>query len=100
MPVQFEVNATDRDIASEFESAFFDYLIDGATVGYNHSLELAPEDDGPLKSTSFPPERRGNEVVYGYTAPYAEAQDAVNQSDAFTSNLREIINEFRSNRNV
>jgi hypothetical protein len=75
MPVQFEVNATDRDIASEFESAFFDYLVDGATVGYNHSLELAPEDDGPLKSTSFPPERRGDAVVYGYTAPYAEAQE-------------------------
>jgi len=43
MPVQFEVSSTDRDIASEFESAFFDYLTDGATVGYNHSLELAPK---------------------------------------------------------
>ncbi|UXF50000.1 neck protein [Haloquadratum phage sp.] len=75
MPVQFEIDTTDRDIASEFEDAFFEYLMDAATVGYNHALELAPEDRGTLKQTSFAPERRTDGVVYGFTAPYAEAQE-------------------------
>ncbi|AFH22972.1 hypothetical protein OSG_eHP40_00025 [environmental Halophage eHP-40] len=53
MPVQFEIDTTDQDIATEFEDAFFEYLMDAATVGYNHALELAPEDRGTLKQTSL-----------------------------------------------
>lgn len=75
MPVQFSVDATDTDIAQEFESAFYEYLMESATIGYNHSLEMAPEDRGTLKRTSFPPERRDNDIVFGFDAPYATAQE-------------------------
>ncbi len=75
MPVQFDIDTTETEIQEEFEDAFYEYLMDAATVGYNHAVELAPEDRGTLKQTSFPPERRQNDIVYGFTAPYAEAQE-------------------------
>jgi len=57
------------------KSAQRNRLMDAATAGYNWSLEQAPEDRGTLKGTSFPPEFRGNKIVWGYTQPYASAQE-------------------------
>ncbi len=75
MPVQFDIDTTETEMQAAFEDAFYEYLMDAATVGYNHAVELAPEDRGTLKQTSFAPERRQNDIVYGFTAPYAKAQE-------------------------
>lgn len=43
-----------------------------ASVGFAHSQELVPQDRGTLLQTAFPPEFRGDDVIFGYTQPYAD----------------------------
>jgi len=70
-----EVSDVRPDFGKKFEKAYRQYLKDSGTVGYNTSLENAPEDRGQLSQTSVPPEWRGDVLVWGYTQPYAEAQE-------------------------
>ena len=47
--------------------------MDAASVGFSVSQEEVPQDRGQLQQSGFPPEERNNgDIVYGYTAPYAE----------------------------
>jgi len=39
------------------------------------SQEEAPQDRGQLQQTMFPPEFRGDDLVWGATQPYAEAME-------------------------
>jgi hypothetical protein len=72
MPVRFDVSVPlSTSVSQNVREAYYSRLMDAATAGYNHSLELAPEDRGTLKQTSIAPERRGKDVVWGYTQPYA-----------------------------
>lgn len=50
-------------------------MMRAATIGYNWSVERAPEDRGQLKQTSVEPTWDGNLIKWGYTQPYAEAQE-------------------------
>jgi hypothetical protein len=75
MPVEFDIEETSVNLSGEVESKTRSELMDAATIGYNWSLELAPEDRGQLTSTSIAPEWRDGTLVWGYTAPYAGAQE-------------------------
>jgi hypothetical protein len=50
-------------------------MMRAATIGYNWSVERAPEDRGQLKQTSVEPTWDGNIIRWGYTQPYAEDQE-------------------------
>jgi hypothetical protein len=50
-------------------------LKDAADVGFAVSQEEAPQDRGQLQQSGFPPEFRDGDVVFGYTAPYAEPME-------------------------
>jgi len=49
--------------------------MDAATLGYSISQERVPLDTGTLKKTGFQPENRDGDIVFGYTAPYAQAME-------------------------
>ena len=50
--------------------------MDAASVGFSVSQEEVPQDRGQLQQSGFPPEERNNgDIVYGYTAPYAEPME-------------------------
>jgi len=66
-----EVNLNAEDV----RQAHFNRLEDAATKGFSVALERAPEDRGTLKQGMFPPERRGNSIVYGATAPYSASME-------------------------
>lgn len=66
-----EVNLNAEDV----RQAHRQRLMDAATKGFAVALERAPEDRGTLKEGMFPPEKRGDSIVYGSTAPYAEPQE-------------------------
>lgn len=51
------------------------YRQDAASKGFAFSQEVVPEDRGNLRRSGFPPEIRGDRVVWGYTAPYAEPME-------------------------
>jgi len=61
--------------AEQWNQSVRETLLDVATVGFNWSQEQAPVDRGTLKQSAFPPEFRGEMVVWGYTAPYADKQE-------------------------
>lgn len=48
---------------------------DAADLGFSISQEKVPFDRGTLKSSGFPPEQRGEDVVFGYQAEHAEAME-------------------------
>lgn len=76
MPLDVSVDIElDRPVGQDIRTAQKDRMMDAATAGYNWSLEQAPEDRGTLKQTSIPPEWRGSTLVWGYTQPYARAQE-------------------------
>lgn len=76
MSVGFEVEKEiDMNVGHRVREAQFDRLMDAATVGFNWSQENVPSDTGNLRRTAFPPERREDGVVWGYTAPYAKPQE-------------------------
>ena len=74
MPVEFSIDVpVQTNVSANVRQALTQYLLDGATVGYNWSVEQAPEDRGTLKQTSVSPERTSEgDIVWGYTQPYAE----------------------------
>lgn len=65
----------DADASSAVKNAHRKRLMDAATKGFAVSQEEVPEDSGTLRRTAFQPEWRGNRLVWGYTAPYAKAQE-------------------------
>jgi hypothetical protein len=48
---------------------------DAAELGFSVSQERVPVERGDLKTTGFPPEFRGEDVVFGYSADYAEVME-------------------------
>ncbi len=50
-------------------------LMKAASIGFAHSQELVPQDRGTLLQTAFQPEWRGDDVVFGYTQPYAASME-------------------------
>jgi len=48
------------------------WMIDGATAGFNFSQEVVPQDEGTLLESGVPPQvRKDGSVEWGYTQPYA-----------------------------
>jgi len=84
-----EVSDVRPDFGKKFERAYRQYLKDSGTVGYNTSVENAPEDRGQLSQTSVPPEWRGDVLVWGYTQPYAEAQEK--GTDPYLAPMRPLV---------
>ena len=72
MVVGFDVSVElQTNVSHNTRQAIRDYLRDGAQLGYNWSMQQAPEDTGKLKQTSFGPEFRGEDLVWGYTMGYS-----------------------------
>lgn len=65
----------ETELADETLSDVRELLMDAASVGFAHSQELVPQDRGTLLQTAFPPEFRGEDIMYGYTQPYAESME-------------------------
>lgn len=62
-------------MAPRVRRAYRSFLQDGMAKGFAVSQEEAPEDRGTLTQTAFSPEWRNDRLVYGYTQPYAQAQE-------------------------
>jgi hypothetical protein len=58
--------------AQEVLESHRDRIRDAADLGFSVSQERVPVDRGTLKRSGFPPEFRGEDVVFGYTAGYAD----------------------------
>jgi hypothetical protein len=74
----FSIDASvelDADAAQAVRDAQEKRMMDAATKGFAVSQEEVPSDTGNLRRTAFPPEWRNNRLVWGYTAPYAKAQE-------------------------
>jgi hypothetical protein len=56
-------------------AAHRDRMMKAASIGFAHSQELVPQDRGTLLQSAFPPEFRGDDVVFGYTQPYAGSME-------------------------
>jgi len=69
--VSTDINITAEDV----RQAERQRRMDAATKGFAVSQELVPEDRGTLRQSGFQPELRGDDVVYGYEAPYAEPME-------------------------
>jgi hypothetical protein len=50
-------------------------LEDAGELGFAISQNEVPVDRGTLKQSGFPPEFREDDLVFGYTAPYAEVME-------------------------
>ena len=50
-------------------------LEDAADLGFAVSQEEVPHERGTLQDSGFPPEWRGDDIVFGYTAEHAEPQE-------------------------
>jgi len=50
-------------------------LKDAADLGFSVSQEHVPVDTGELQQSGFPPEFRGDDVVFGYTARQARPME-------------------------
>jgi len=72
--VDIETGKVD-ELAYKARSAQRKRMMRAATIGYNWSVERAPEDRGQLKQTSVEPTWDGNTLRWGYTQPYAEKQE-------------------------
>jgi hypothetical protein len=69
--VDLEIDIT----AQEVREASDKRMMDAATKGFAVSQERVPQDRGTLQQSGFQPEQRGDDIVYGYTAPYAEVME-------------------------
>jgi Bacteriophage protein of unknown function (DUF646). len=58
--------------AADVLQAHRDRIRDAADLGFSISQERVPFERGTLKDSGFPPEFRGDDIVFGYTADYAE----------------------------
>lgn len=65
--VSLDVNVTSEDVLQ----AHRDRIKDAADLGFAVSQEQVPVDTGELQQSGFPPEFRGGDVVFGYTARQA-----------------------------
>jgi hypothetical protein len=61
--------------AQEVIEAHRQRLKDAGDLGFAVSQERVPVDRGTLKTSGFPPEFRGEDLVFGYTAAHAEPQE-------------------------
>jgi len=66
--VDLEVDITSEDVLQ----AHRERIKEAADLGFSVSQERVPVDTGTLQQSGFPPEFRGEDVVFGYTADYAE----------------------------
>ena len=62
---------------------------DAADLGFSVSQERVPHERGTLKASGFPPEWRGEDIVFGYTAEYAEPME--NGTGPFTPPLEPLL---------
>jgi hypothetical protein len=69
--IDAEVMIDDQDVLQSHR----DRLQEAAELGYSVSQERVPVDTGKLKGTGFKPERRDEDVVFGYSAAHAEAME-------------------------
>jgi len=65
--VELDVDVTAEDVYQ----AHRDRIKDAADLGFAVSREEVPFDTGTLKPSGFPPEFRGEDVVFGYQARQA-----------------------------
>jgi len=71
-------------------NALDEYYTEALARGFAVSQNEAPEDRGQLRRSGFPPEQRGeNTVAFGYTAPYAAAQEF--GTDPFTPPIKPLL---------
>jgi len=71
-------------------NALDEYYIEALARGYAVSQNNAPEDNGQLRRSGFAPEKRGEDTVaFGYTAPYAAAQEF--GTDPFTPPIQPLL---------
>jgi hypothetical protein len=68
-----EIDASVDVTAADVLQAHRERIQDAAKLGFSVSQEKVPFDRGTLKDSGFPPEQRGEDVVFGYQAAYAEA---------------------------
>lgn len=66
-----EVDATINVSAEDVMQAHRERVKDAADLGFSVSQEEVPVDTGELQQSGFPPEFRGDDVVFGYTARQA-----------------------------
>jgi hypothetical protein len=66
-----EVDATIDVSAADVLEAHRDRVKKAADLGFAVSQEEVPVDTGELQQSGFPPEFRGDNVVFGYTARQA-----------------------------
>jgi hypothetical protein len=69
--IDAEVAVDDQDVLQSHR----DRIKEAAELGYSVSQERVPVDEGTLQSSGFKPERRDEDVVFGYTAAHAEAME-------------------------
>jgi hypothetical protein len=65
--VDLEVDVTSEDVLQ----AHRERVKEAADLGFSVSQEHVPVDTGELQQSGFPPEFRGDDVVFGYTARQA-----------------------------
>lgn len=71
-----DVDLTDiENLGDRVDSDVRSFMMDAATRGFAEADHRAPHDDGKLQQSAIPPEWRGDTLVWGFDAPYAEAQD-------------------------
>jgi len=66
-----EVDARIDVSAADVLQAHRKRVKDAAKLGFAVSQEKVPHDNGTLETSGFPPEFRGEDVVFGYTARHA-----------------------------
>lgn len=69
--VSLDVNITAEDVYQAHRKR----VKDAADLGFSVSQEEVPVDTGTLKQSGFPPEFRGENVVFGYTARQARPME-------------------------
>ena len=69
--IDVDIDVQDR-IGAKAKRGVEKFLLDGAQAGQNMAMEHVPEDRSNLRMSmaQFVPEVRGNEVVWGSTAPH------------------------------
>jgi len=70
-----EVDASIDVSADDVMQAHRERVKDAADLGFSVSQEHVPVDTGELQQSGFPPEFRGDDVVFGYTARQARPME-------------------------
>lgn len=69
--VDLSVDVTSEDVLEAHRKR----LKDAADLGFAVSQEEVPVDTGTLQQSGFPPEWRGDDIVFGYQADHAEPME-------------------------